>query len=221
MQHSHYIMAVALCLSTGCSEQEFNSTSTVSAEISTVCTTPSCLKTPGLPITPNTEPPEEIFGCDNPAATADWGGDEIYVSMNNKTQVSGTLQVSGDGLFHVYSAYSAESGDAQWNESAYYRIKNNTEPDGLPKFGNCGDDWVVEDTDNYVAWPEDTYIYIGTFHLDSGDNELWLNHYCDLYDQGFCEEFHFEEEATSTCESNNPNSAHFPGDLCLISANPS
>ncbi len=168
---------------------------------------------------PQDEPPVEVISdCDNPAATAQWEDGEIWVSTTSQMTRSGTLTVSDEGLFHVYSAYSAESGSTQWNESAFYRFENDIAPDGKPKVANCGDEWVVRDNDNDEAWTEGDYIYLGTFQLAQGDNTLRLEHYCQLYNDGECEEFHFTDEPYSTCDSSNPNSAHFSGELCLLAA---
>jgi hypothetical protein len=163
-------------------------------------------------------PPEFLEDCTNPAASAAWGDGEIYVSTTGLTTRSGTLMVSETGLFHIYTAYSAESGASQQNESAYYRIENEDAPSGLPAFANCGEEWVVQDVDNAEPWGEDELLYIGTFQLTAGANLLKLNHYCVLYERGLCEELHFDEVESSTCPSDNPNSAHFSGQLCLLAA---
>jgi len=163
-------------------------------------------------------PPEFLEDCTNPATSAAWGDGEIYVTANGLTTRSGTLMVSDPGLFHIYSAYSAESGASQQNESAYYRIENEDAPSGQPAFANCGVEWVVQDVDNTEPWGEDELLYIGTFQLTAGANLLKLNHYCVLYERGECEELHFDEVESSTCPSDNPNSAHFSGQLCLIAA---
>ena len=166
---------------------------------------------------PDPDPPGDLLhGCDSPSATATWGDGEVWVSTTGSMTRRGNLDVSETGLFHIYSAYSAESGATQMNESAYYRIENDTAPDGLPLYGNCGDEWVVRDMDNDEPWAPGDYLYIGTFFLEEGDNDLELNHYCELFSAGECAEFHVDEDETSTCPSSNPNSAHFSGDVCLL-----
>ena len=166
-------------------------------------------------------PPNTIENCDNPGAVSRWAEGEVWVVSNStssaKRTKTGTLDVSDTGRFDVYSRYSAESGSVQANESAFYRIANETSVDGLPVLGNCGDEWVVEDLDNESAWPEDAYIYIGTFDLEEGYNQLTFSHYCMLYEVGECPEFHVDW-IDSTCDSDNPNSAHFNGDLCLLTS---
>jgi hypothetical protein len=172
---------------------------------------------PDLPDPP--VPPDEIIhDCDSPSAVTSWSDGEISVATTSSTTRSGELTVSESGRFHVYSPYSAESGSTQLNESAYYRFGNEVSPEGLPQHANCGEDWVVQDTDNDEAWATGDYIYLGTFDLVEGANTLRLNHYCLMYWEGECEEFHFDEVASSTCDSSNPNSVHFSGELCLISA---
>jgi hypothetical protein len=164
-------------------------------------------------------PPDEVLSnCASPAASAEWSNGEIWVATNGSTAQSGDLHVTGSGWFHIYSAYSAESGASQQNESAFYRIENEVSVEGAPQFGNCGTDWIVQDGDNDAPWTEGAYIYIGTFELVEGVNTLNLFHYCLLFWEGECSEFHFEEELSSTCDSSNPNSAHFSGDLCLLGA---
>jgi len=165
---------------------------------------------------PETTPPEIISGCDSPDATAIWDGGEIWVATNGAMERTGTVTVSDEGLFDVYSAFSAESGDTQWNESSFYRFENEIAPEGKSHQSNCSEDWVVQDVDNFEAWESGDYLYIGTFLLVEGENTMLMSHYCLLFEEGECQEFHFEEEPSSTCPSSNPNSAHFSGELCLL-----
>jgi hypothetical protein len=165
------------------------------------------------------DPPEEVLtNCASSTATATWNDGEIWVATNGSTSQSGDLRVTGSGWFHLYSAYSAESGASQQNESSFYRIENERSVDGAPQFANCGTDWIVQDGDNDAPWVDGDYVYIGTFELVDGVNTLKLFHYCLLFWEGECAEFHFDADLSSTCDSLNPNSAHFSGELCLLSA---
>jgi hypothetical protein len=170
------------------------------------------------PVDPPEPPVEVIHDCDSSVAGATWSDGEIWVATTSATTRSGELMVSDTGRFHVYSPFSAESGATQLNESAFYRIENEVSPDGRPQFGNCGEDWIVQDADNDETWTEGDYIYLGTFDLVEGANTLRLNHYCLMYWEGECLDLHFAEDPSSVCDSPNPNSAHFSGELCLVPA---
>jgi len=176
---------------------------------------------PEIPDIEPDDPEKTIEDCFQPNATAFWSGGEVWVVSNsssgNKTTQRGKIDVSQAGRFDVYSRFSAESGSAQLNESAFYRIRNSIAPDGTPILANCAGEWVVEDLDNDQSWPDDQYVYLGTFDLVQGFNELSFTHYCTLYEQGECPQFH-NQDAFSTCDSDNPNSAHFIGDLCLLTS---
>lgn len=172
----------------------------------------------GRPSDPPEAPEEVLTNCESSGASASWDDGEIWVATNGSTSRSGDLDVTGSGWFHIYSAYSAESGASQQNESAYYRIENELSADGASQFANCGTEWIVQDGDNEVPWTDSEYVYIGTFELAEGVNTLKIFHYCLLYWEGECPEFHLEADLSSTCDSVNPNSAHFSGDLCLLSA---
>lgn len=167
-------------------------------------------------VPPETTPPKFISGCESPDATAIWDGGEIWVATNGAMERTGAVTVSAEGLFDVYSAFSAESGDTQWNESSFYRFENELSPEGESSESNCSEEWVVRDADNFESWEAGDFIYIGTFLLAEGENTMQLSHYCLLYEEGECQEFHFEDEPSSTCGSDNPNSAHFSGELCLL-----
>ncbi len=218
------ILVLALLWAPGCFDQGFHRQET---DEDTACEGPGC--DTALPQDTDTdtdteppeppEPPDEVISdCNNPDATAVWNGNEIWVASPDDMTNSGTLQVSDTGWFHVYSAYSAESGTDQWNESAFYRFKNDDNPTGQPFFGNCGEEWVVRDSDNDQAWTGGDYIYLGTFRLVEGNNTLVLEHYCLLFNAGECQEFHITDEPSSTCGTENANSAHFSGELCLLTA---
>ena len=98
-------------------------------------------------------------------------------------------------------------------------MSNNTRPDGTPLIGNCGSDWIVEDADNFGAPPAGTAQYLGTFWLDEGLNDVELWHYCPVYLDNQCGQFHYTDDAGSTCDSGNANSVHLTGEaICLVKA---
>jgi hypothetical protein len=161
-------------------------------------------------------PPRTREDCPGDAE-ASWSDGEIYVLSWDDTSASGVLWSNQAGWFHVYNSYLAESGSSQFNESAWFRIRNSTFPDGEPFHTNCGDDYIVEDHDNSGS-STTSLIYIGTFWLDTGDNDLQMNHYCPLYRSGECSSFHNTGHDT-TCDSSNVNSVHYSGEgLCISTA---
>ena len=144
-----------------------------------------------------------------------WSPGEIYVLGSNATTATGVLRASTPGWYAIYDIALAESGGSQTNESAYLQIANSSNPDGRPLYENCEGWWILADSDNDGTAPLDP-IYLGTFWLDAGDNEVTLRHYCELYRQGLCTSFHNAAPSNGTCDSSNPNSAHFNGDgVCM------
>jgi hypothetical protein len=168
------------------------------------------------------EPPQWLDDCPPEAIQAtDFfapdGGDEIYVLANGHTEDTGTLVASPAGVYAVYDTFVYESGASQINESGYLRIRNEVNTDGLPLWGNCGDEYIVQDGDNDGSAPA-PLIYLGSFELVEGYNELTLHHFCPLFRQGLCEGFHIgETQGDSSCLGNNVNSLHLvAGGICLI-----
>jgi|GEM_PF-3509818 len=160
-------------------------------------------------------PPEIVEDCDT-SVTASFESDEIYVLSWSSTSATGTLISPASGWFHLYDTSLSESGASQFNESAYLRIASSLRPDGTPYFGNCGDDWVVQDSDNFGVLPTESRIYVGTFWLDEGENTLTMHHYCPLYRSGECPDLHFEDDPGGTCDSDNVNSVHYGGyGICI------
>ena len=166
---------------------------------------------------PTGSPPDKTrSSCEGVSASFSPG--EIYVLSWSNTSASGTLTAPQQGWYHVFNQNVAESGASQRNESAYFRVTNATHPSGEPRWGNCGDDWVLPDKDNNGSTA--LFYYIGTFWLDSGDNALTMHHYCPDYRSGSCTWMHDGQDSEATCESDNPNSVHFNGDgLCVAVAN--
>ncbi len=149
---------------------------------------------------------------------AAWQGGDIMVGSWSNTSAGGDILASQEGWYHAYSVMLAESGSGQRNESSFFRISNATEPSGMPFYGNCGDEWIVVDVDNNGA-PSGSRLYVGTFWLDQGVNELEMNHYCPLYRAGACPSHHITTDSGSTCDSGNINSVHYDGyALCLVAA---
>jgi hypothetical protein len=144
--------------------------------------------------------------------------EEIYVLSWDETEASGTLMAPQGAWYHVYTTSIMESGDKQWNESAYFRVSNATRPTGTPVWSNCGVDWVVPDLDNHSS-PGNAKIYVGTFWLDQGANTLTMLHYCPRYRDGECTAFHNTEDPETTCEASDSNSVHFDGGgSCVVLA---
>jgi len=142
---------------------------------------------------------------------------EIYVKSWDATLSEGTLYAYEAGWYHLYDLGMAESGASQTNETAMVRIKNSTNPDGLPAWANCDTDWFVIDADNYS--PPSDRIYTGTYWLDEGVNQLELVHFCPVYRAGACGDLHITDWSDSTCETSNPNSVHLVGDAaCVVPA---
>ena len=145
------------------------------------------------------------------------GGDEIYVLSWDPTEADATLVSPVSGLFAVYDSYVYESGASQTNESGFIRIRNSANPEGAPSTPNCGLDFIVQDNDN-DGDPPAPLIYMGTFELVAGDNELTLYHFCPLFRQGYCQAFHIGDPGQdSGCESGGANSIHVNGEgFCLV-----
>ncbi|MEE2829047.1 MAG: hypothetical protein VX498_07660 [Myxococcota bacterium] len=168
------------------------------------------------------EPPPWRDDCPPEATTAtDFygpnGEDEIYVLDSGATEATATLVVPVAGLYAVYDTAVYESGASQTNETGYLRIRNSHNPEGTPAIANCGDEYIVADNDNSGS-PPAALIYLGTFDLDEGENNLTLHHFCPLFDQGQCEAFHNgAPDDASGCYGNGPNSIHLVGDaICLV-----
>ncbi len=170
------------------------------------------------PTTPELEPPPGYLDGDClEGMVAEVMDDEIYVLSWDPVSAATGIVATEAGWYHIYNIHIVESGDSQRNESAAFRVRSVSYPDGLPLWGNCGAYWVVADADNDGP-PPGTRTYIGTFWLDVGTNDLEMAHYCPLYRDGWCESFH-DEQPDSTCDSGNVNSVHFTGyGLCIIPA---
>ena len=161
------------------------------------------------------QPPEWIDSCEG-GEVATLSPGEIYVLSWNPVEASGTLQVPQTGWYHLYDYAVAESGASQTNEAMYVRAPNSDHPAGRSMYTNCGQEWIVEDSDNSGA-PPTSRQYLGTFWLMQGTNALEMHHYCPLYRSGTCTQYHNTSDAGSTCESNNVNSTHLTGlGLCLV-----
>jgi len=159
-------------------------------------------------------PPYEEDDCEGDEAL-DWSPAELVVAAWNPSVATGTVWVSATGWYAIYDKALAESGPSQTNESGYLRVSNGGNPEGRPLFGNCEGWWVVVDDDNDGSGPVDP-VYLGTFWLEAGDNDVALHHYCTLYRAGYCESFHNDSPEKGTCESNNWNSIHLIGEgVCL------
>ena len=166
----------------------------------------------------DTPPPKELDACPEDGLMAEFygsnGQDEIYVLAYDPTEATGTIVAPIAGIFDIYDSSVAESGDSQMNETGFVRIRNSHSSEGEPLFANCGLDWLVMDTDNDGAPPN--LVYMGTFDLEEGDNELTLYHYCPLYQQGYCSEFHIGDPNNNGC-NDGAHSIHFNGEgLCLV-----
>jgi hypothetical protein len=166
------------------------------------------------PLWRNDCPPEAI-------ATAEFygpnGESEIAVLDSDPTEASATLVVPFSGVYALYDTAVAESGASQINETGYIRIRNAANPSGVPSTSNCEDEYIVQDNDNSGLAPA-PLIYLGTFPLLEGENALTLYHFCPLFEQGMCSEFHIGDPGDSSgCSGNGPNSIHLAGEaICLV-----
>ncbi len=168
------------------------------------------------------EPPRWLDDCPPEAVQATGffgpdGEDEIYVLANGQTESTGTLVVAAAGTYAVYDTDVYESGASQINESGYLRIRNEQNQDGLPIWGNCESEYIVQDGDNDGGAPA-PLIYLGSFQLTEGENALTLHHFCPLFRQGLCEGYHIGESAgDNSCLGNGVNSLHLTaGGICLV-----
>ena len=168
------------------------------------------------------EPEEWLDECPENAVPitdfyADDGGDGIYTLSWGPTEMDATLETPVAGMYAVYDTYVYESGGSQTNESGFVRIRNSGNPDGAPVSPNCGLDYIVQDSDN-SGTPPAPLVYLGTFELAAGANELTLYHYCALFRQGYCSTFHIGDPgATSGCDGSGANSIHLEGEgICLV-----
>lgn len=143
----------------------------------------------------------------------------LGVTSWNDPSDSDTLIAPDAGWYWLYDLYLSESGASQWNETASLRIANGSNPSGRPLHTNCGDDWIVKDTDNNGT-PALPRIYMGLFWLDAGANTVTLEHACPKIRAGSCTSYH-DLGASSTCQSSNPNSAHLDGQaICAVRVDP-
>ncbi len=171
---------------------------------------------------PPDDPPDRIIeDCDGGSlATLPTG--EMAVLSWDPTEAAGELVTSKAGWYHVYDFTIAESGSSQTNETARLRVKNSGNPEGLPAFGNCpgqdgGEDWWVVDADNDGDLPEGSRIYVGTFWLEAGTNQVEMSHFCPTWRGGECDSLHITQSSGSTCDSGGVNSVHFLGEgICLV-----
>ena len=144
-----------------------------------------------------------------------WSPAELIVGSWNSVSASGAVHVATAGWYAIFDTALSESGSSQTNETGILQISNAANPDGWPLFGNCGDWWIVADSDNGGS-PSDTPVYLGTFWLESGENQVTLYHYCTVYRSGQCPEFHNDTPAGGHCESSNWNSIHMQAnEICL------
>ncbi len=168
-------------------------------------------------------PPDLIDDCEANTGFSfqDSDGDGWLVVLSwSPTEEEGIIWVDTSGIYHLYDSYIAESGASQTNETGYLTITNSQNTDGFPGVTNCGDHWLVQDSDNNGNPPQQA-IYVGTFLLLAGeDNLITLHHYCPLYRAGQCQSFHIGDPYDSGgCEDGGPNSIHMDmSGICLIPA---
>ncbi len=156
--------------------------------------------------------------CEEEASVALKEVSQMVVLSTKRMKAVAVLHSDRTGWFDLYNTVLAESGKKQHNESAYFRVTNSDTAEqgnleGHPRYGNCGQDWIIQDRDN-ESTPTDP-IYVGTFWLVEGENKLKMHHYCTLYRNEECLDFHIESE-TSGCHSKNANSVHFEADAICV-----
>jgi hypothetical protein len=195
---------MSLALATGCVDYGFQTPGDAKASKSDTAT-------------PEQPPPEELDECPDGSMATLAGG--VYAYSWDPTEMSGTLDAEASGWYHLYDFALSESGDSQWNESAYLRVHNGGNSNGQPKWANCEADWVQVDSDNYGAPSSGTRSYLGTFWLDAGSNSFTFHHYCPLFRDGLCTDLHNTDDSASTCDAGNWNSVHFEGEgICIVLA---
>ncbi|MCB0324231.1 MAG: hypothetical protein KDD69_11690, partial [Bdellovibrionales bacterium] len=135
----------------------------------------------------------------------------------------GAVTLAQAGWYDVYHHAAAESGALQRNESFYMQVTNQTAPLGESLFANCGDSWIVQDSDNIQTPPPGTLLYTGTFWFDTNANTVSFQHYCPLYRAGSCLDLHDASLPASNCDEMDPvnrhshNSVHLNmSEFCLI-----
>lgn len=101
-----------------------------------------------------------------------------------------TVWVDKSGVYTIYlTSVAFDSGDSQYNESFFIKIKNSLNPTGHPLEGNCvsNDKFysIIEDinpNDGFCGHPSKVLTYkrkIGRFVLKKGvPNSLEMYHYC-------------------------------------------
>jgi len=144
-------------------------------------------------------------------------GSEAYVKSWERTSDWGTFGVDVTAYYAVYNTHVYESGASQPNETAYFRFPGELAADGASQVRNCGDEWIVQDSDNGGA-PPGAWIFVGVFLLEEGRNTVEMEHFCPLYRAGACGDFHIgAAEAEGGCMDDNPNSTHFKAEgICLV-----
>ncbi len=150
------------------------------------------------------------------ATVTDSDGDGWVVITTSDPSDWAIIHVPVDGVYELYDSQLAESGASQMNETGYITITNSVNPVGFPVTPNCGGLYIVADADNNGTPSQP--IYLGTFPLMAGeDNVLTLEHYCDLYQNGQCTQFHNgDPNSGSGCNTGNANSIHLEIDgLCI------
>lgn len=168
------------------------------------------------PFTNGELPPNVLDGPCPEGATATWLSGELVRFAEDRGPAIGTLRASQEGWFHVYDLSSAESGASQRNESYFLRIPTSANADGYPIEETCHGDWVAIDPDNNGTPTE--RLYLGTFHLDAGDNSVQFFHLCAHVHNGGCEELLDLSVPGHHCNEN-INSVHFTGEaLCIVAA---
>ncbi|MEZ4238826.1 MAG: hypothetical protein R3F59_22265 [Myxococcota bacterium] len=215
------------------------STDTTSTGTTPTTTTPPTQTTPSTPTDtgPTTvpwangdplDPPdyatpptvELAAACADIGVPAELDDDEVDVKSHDDNLEVRTLTSPVAGWYELYDVEMSHQGTGEWNESAMVRILNDTSWLGAPVVANCDDQWVAVDPDNYGE-PGDDLFYLGTFWFDAGDNVLELEHACPRIRAGSCPELEFLDDADTTCEANDGNSAHLDGEqLCLVAPAP-
>jgi len=162
-------------------------------------------------------PPEAM----RPSDFEGGAGDQAYVKSWERTQDEGTFTVDATAYYAVYNTEVYESGGSQPNETAYFRFPGDLAGDGASQVRNCGDEWIVQDSDNSGASPG-ALIFVGVFLLEEGRNTVHMHHFCPLYRDGACGDFHLGDPGSDGgCMDDNPNSVHFKAEgLCLVPWSP-
>jgi hypothetical protein len=172
---------------------------------------------PAVPPSVPTAPPDLPTTCAAagmiPAPITDDPDNEVVIDGVSDTSDTHMLDVPTAGWYHLWNDPPANDGAAQWNESAFLRIRNTTFPTGSTVLTNCASDWVAVDVDGVAPVP--LAQYLGTFWFDAGTNTVDVFHFCAVVRAGICTNLENTTDPNTTC-ANDGNRLRMVSDgLCV------